>query len=149
MVLSRNAIGAATPMRGFPACGVKVSRIKTIEIERFIQRHQDALLHKLTDPWQIDRDDVVPARLAFGVAQDLLVQAIDGKGALMDLGAERLLELPLQSVHHHESGVAMHQHPHAAGQLQRFRQNLKWRYRAGSHVGTAVIVVTGVGPASR
>ena len=128
-------------MRRLPAGGVKIRRVEPRHVHDLVERPEDAFLDELAHPGQVDRDDVIGALLALGVAQRLDTQPVDGKGALMDRRADDLFELALEVFHHHEGRIAVHENAYAARKLERFGQHLDRRDGARGHVRAAEIVV--------
>ena len=146
--LARDAVWTPAPVRRAPARGVEIARIEPVHVHDFVEREQNALGRELADPRQVDSYDVIAAGLALGVAQRLLVQAIDREGALVDFCSDNLFELALECVHHHESRIAVHQNAQSTRQRKRLRQNLRRLDRVSGHVGAAKIIVPGAGIAN-
>jgi hypothetical protein len=129
-----------------PAGGVEIGRVQPVGVHHVGQRVDDALCHELPQPGQIHGDQVVGGCACARVAQDLLAQAVDGKGALVDVGADDLLELALEVFHDHEGRIAMHQDPQAARERERGQECGRRRDRGLSgHVGATVEIVVHVG----
>jgi hypothetical protein len=129
--LARHAIGHAVPVHGAPARRVEVAGVQPVGIHHIGQRADDAFRHEFPEPGKIHGDQVIGAVLAFRVAQPLLAQAVDREGALVNVGADDLLELALEILHDHEGRIAMHQDPQPAGKLQR-RQECGRRLRSAA-----------------
>jgi hypothetical protein len=114
-----------------------------------VERTDHALGHELAEPWQVHGDQVIGAVLALGVAQDLLMQPVDGEGALVDVGADDLLELALEVLHDHEGRIAMHEDAQAAREGERRQERGGRRDRGMTrHVGATVEIVARVGLAA-
>ena len=101
-----------------PAHRVKIGRVEPSDVHERVERQEDAPLGEFPDPRKVRRDNVVSADLALRVAKRLLAKLVDRKRAQLDPGADHLLELPLQIVHHHERWIGVSQNPQSARQAQ-------------------------------
>ena len=90
--LAGHPVWPSTPMRGHPPGRMEIRRVETIRVEAGIERQQHALLGELPDPGQVDRDDVIFADPALGIAQRLVAQPVDGERALADIGDDDLFK---------------------------------------------------------
>ncbi len=123
--LTRRAIGAAPPMGRPPAHRVKIGRVEPSDVHEGIERQENAPLGEFADPGKVHCDNIVSAGLALRVAKRLLAKLVDRKRAQMDRGADHLLELPLQIVHHHERRIGVSEDPESARQGQNARKDAR------------------------
>ena len=102
------------PRRAGQRVGIDVGLIEVGFGDQRIERQEAALLSHLSEPGQVDGDDVIERHGPLRVGDQFGTQPVDGVGPALDAGSHDHLELPLEVQHRHEGGIGMDQDPQAA-----------------------------------